>query len=550
MNASQVSSFSNACTSRHSTSFKGGQNFGVHSLQSQQSRIAVSDGTNSLKINQGLGSSVRESFQELNQSANAVTYIAIIIAMMGALMFGIDQGNYGLVQDFHSFYDYWCKPYYLVGGFDCQPGDHGGVAAPGGWVLFKSWGGSLITLGACAGCTTVAPLISSKCGRRPCISVGGIVCFVGCLFASYWAFNSTAIFYIGRFVTGFGAGICCFALPIYSSEVATPSIRGLMGSFFQLFVVVGGVLASIILASLKDWRMGMLLPGIAGAIVSCLVWITPESPRYVMGRRGYEAGRAELQKVRRGDVEQEAQAIRDDLQKEAGNKEVSYRELFQTPGLRLRVFIAMYLAVAQQLTGVNAFLSYTTSVFEAAGIPSEQINALPGYAIYFNLAMLAGCILGLLLIDSPYGGRRSQLLGATCMMGPTLIIAGIAKANAWPSWIPVVMLFLYGPGFQVAWGIIPWVYPSEIFSMAEKDKAVSMATFSCFFVNFIVNMTTEPLLQWCDWATFLIFGCLNVTNFFFVLFFIRETKGVALEMIPRLFSGQQLQPLVSVDNVA
>jgi hypothetical protein len=80
----------------------------------------VGDGTTSLKSNQGLGSSVRESFQELNQSANAVTYIAIIIAMMGALMFGIDQGNYGLVQDFHSFYDYWCKPYYLVGGFDNQ----------------------------------------------------------------------------------------------------------------------------------------------------------------------------------------------------------------------------------------------------------------------------------------------------------------------------------------------------------------------------------------------------------------------------------------------
>jgi sugar phosphate permease len=94
-----------------------------------------------------------------------------------------------------------------------------------------------------------------------------------------------------------------------------------MGSFFQLFVVVGGVLASIILASLKDWRMGMLLPGIAGAIVGCLVWITPESPRYVMGKRGYEAGLAELQKVRRGDVEQEAQAIREDLEKEAGNKE-------------------------------------------------------------------------------------------------------------------------------------------------------------------------------------------------------------------------------------
>lgn len=296
--------------------------------------------------------------------------------------------------------------------------------------------------------------------------------------------------------------------------------------------------------------MGMLLPGIAGAVVGCLVWVTPESPRFVMDKRGYDAGLVELQKVRRGDVEQEALAMKDELEVEAGAGQVSYSELFTTPGLRLRVFIAIYLAFAQQLTGVNAFLSYTTSIFEAAGIPADQINALPGYAIYFNLAMLAGCIFGLLIIDSSYGGRRSQLLAATCLMGPTLIIAGVAKAYAWPGWIPVLMLFLYGPGFQVAWGIIPWVYPSEIFSMAEKDRACSLATFSSFFVNFIVNMTTEPLLQWSDSGTFLLFGGLNVSNFFFVLFFIKETKGVPLEMIPALFAGKGREPLVSAEHAS
>merc|ERR1711879_658271 len=84
--------------------------------------------------------------------------------------------------------------------------------------------------------------------------------------------------------------------------------------------------------------------------------------------------------------------------------------------------------------------------------------------------------------------------------------------------------------------------------MAEKDKACSLATFSSFFVNFIINMTTEPLLQWSDWGTFLIYGVLNVSNFFFVLIFIKETKGVPLEAIPALFSGQQRQPLVSAES--
>merc|ERR1712125_104001 len=100
--------------------------------------------------------------------------------------------------------------------------------------------------------------------------------------------------------------------------------------------------------------------------------------------------------------------------------------------------------------------------------------------------MLLGCVVGLLLIDSPYGGRRSQLLGATTIMGPPLIIAGIARL-AGNGLIPVIMLFFYGPGFQLAWGLVPWIYPAEIFAMNEKDRAVSLATFFVFLINFVIN---------------------------------------------------------------
>merc|ERR1712137_392924 len=111
-------------------------------------------------------------------------------------------------------------------------------------------------------------------------------------------------------------------------------------------------------------------------------------------------------------------------EEEARQGEVGYKELFSNRNSFRRVFAACYLQVAQQLTGVNAFLSYTTTIFEGAGVPKD---AIPEYAIYFNLLMLVGCIIGLLLIDSAYGGRRIQLLGATVIMGPPLLISGISK---------------------------------------------------------------------------------------------------------------------------
>jgi hypothetical protein len=304
MNAHQTASFSKAAlrVSPSSQSLRGvdstmdlaGRARAASTFMSQSGRSAFN---------------LASSFRQVREEANCRTYVAIIVAMMGALMFGIDQGNYGLAAEFPSFYDFWCKTHFMIGDFPCKPGKHEGITTPKEWLAFKAWGGSLITLGAAAGCAGLGPLISSNCGRRLCVSMGGIVCFIGCLFASYLTFNSVGIYYMGRFTTGFGAGICCFALPLYSSEIATPAIRGLMGSLFQLMVVVGGVFASVMLSLITDWRLGMLLPGLAGAIVSVAIWFTPESPRFVMDKRGYETGVATLQKIRKGDVTREAQAM-------------------------------------------------------------------------------------------------------------------------------------------------------------------------------------------------------------------------------------------------
>ena len=46
--------------------------------------------------------------------------------------------------------------------------------------------------------------------------------------------------------------------------------------------------------------------------------------------------------------------------------------------------------------------------------------------------MIFGCVAGLLLIDSKYGGRRSQLLLGTLMMGPPLVVAAVALKFDWP----------------------------------------------------------------------------------------------------------------------
>lgn len=444
-------------------------------------------------------------------------------------MFGFDQSNFGNVQGFTDFKHHWCE----LGGYGdaetCGPD----AEQNGPWQQnFVRWGGSLITFGAALGGLLLGPIVASHFGRRPCISSGGLTCLLGCLLSSYLSVGSVACFMIGRFLTGFGIGVCCYALPIYSSEIATTSVRGTMGSLFQVFGVLGNFTASLITMAFQDWKFGMLLPGIAGALVALAIWFTPESPRYVMSRKGLKEGQGVLQKVRVGDVGDEAKAIHDEIMLEGSIGQVPFASLFTEPGLRKRVFVACWLQISQQLTGVNAFLFYAVTFFNDLGV-SNPFVANTG----FQAVMLFGVVLGTWLMDSTWGGRRIQLLGATFLMGPALLIGGFAMAYDWPGVVALIMVLVYAFGFQAAWGAIPWVYPSEIFSMAEKERAISLSVFFQYGANAVIAVVTPTLLQWSTAGTLFLFAALNIINIAFVLTFIKETKGVPLEQIPALFGS-------------
>jgi len=378
----------------------------------------------------------------------------------------------------------------------------------------------------------LAPVLCNKAGRKPTIAIGGGICFLGCLLASYLSFQTVWIFYVGRILTGFGVGVACMVLPLYNAECSTPTIRGTTGSLFQFNVALGGLTATLFTFFVKDWALGMFLPGIAGAILMVTTPFLPESPRYSMGKKmDFEHGKAELRKIRRGKVDVEAEEIWAEIQAERDTPAMGLKDLCGARNTRKRVIIACMLVMCQQLTGVNAFLSYAGTIFGKAGMKDPiMVNTI------FNAWMILFCVFGLMTIDSKVGGRRCQLLVATSIMGPPLMVAATALALHWPSWLTVVCVCIYGGGFQFAWGMVPWIYPSEIFSMAEKESAVSLAVFINYMFNALIVYITPILMTWSTPGTFYIFGGLNVFCGLFVFIWIKETKGIPLEMIPALFT--------------
>lgn len=467
-------------------------------------------------------------------------------------MFGLDQGNFGNVQGFKDFTDDWClnkygNPSECAVGDDvpkadpakCTHSDDGKCGATENHHFqndFVRWGNCLITFGAAAGALLLGPILAERLGRRLCISAGAAITFVSCLFASYLCFMSITVFMIARFTTGFGVGVCTFALPMYNAELATPDIRGRTGSMFQFFVVLGVAIAVFMTTGLENWKFGILLPGMGGAIVMVAIWTCPESPRYLMQTKSFEAGLAELKKIRvEGDVTEEANSMWHSLQEEKEAGQMPWVEMATNRSVRTRVIIAVCIMVFQQFTGINFFVQYANTIFTKLGVE----NALTTNCI-INAFFLVGICAGIFLIDydGKLGGRRTAFVVSSLMCGIPMIVAAVGVAADWPGAIIISAVGIYSFGFQVAWGPVAWVYVSEIFLMRERDRANGLAVGLEYAANAVILFITPLMQEWSIVGSFIVFAVLNL---FFAVFcsFLPETKGVTLEEIPGMFTRTQ-----------
>lgn len=92
---------------------------------------------------------------------------------------------------------------------------------------------------------------------------------------------------------------------------------------------------------------------------------------------------------------------------------------------------------------------------------------------------------------------------------------------------------------QIANQITSWVYPSEILPLRLRQRGSSLSTSSNWIFNYMVVQITPIAIDNIGWRTYIIFAVLNATWVPIIYLFFPETKGLELEDVDRLFSGDQ-----------
>jgi len=392
-------------------------------------------------------------------------------------------------------------------------------------------------------------------------------CLVFCLGVGLQLDTKWATFIVGRVIAGFGVGLVSCLVPMYQSECAPKSIRGLIVGLYQLAITIGALLAAIVLNSTKDinshrsWRTPIAVQFAWAAILSGGMAVLPESPRYLLLKDRQADARKSLGRLMTlpsdsPEVEAEAIEISTALAVEKQAEATSYLDCFKNNESRngLRTWTGIFMQGWQQLTGINFIFYYGTTFFQQAGIRNPFIITI--IADVVNTVMT---IFGVQLIDR-VGRRKLLLIGAAGMCISEFIVAIVGVTAGHPTVTPsgvevnlaaqrVLIAFtcIYIAFFATSWGPVIWVLTGELFPLGIRAKSMSLAVASNWLWNFgigyatpyLVNPTTTGIngVKAADLGVkvFFIWGSTCIGCFIFTYFFIPETKGLSLEQIDLLY---------------
>ena len=446
------------------------------------------------------------------------------------------------------------------------------------------------------GGTAVAGFFSDRFGRKK-VLIATAVLFAATALVSALTIHFS-VFVGARVLGGVAVGGAILIAPVYIAEIAPAKWRGSLVSLNQLMIVLGisaSFFSNYFLVNVgeNNWRWMLGMDAIPATLYFFLLFVVPESPRWLF-RQGCEQPAREILLKVRGDenLEDELNSIRTSFQEK--KPQVGVKALLSRR-MSLVLFIALTIAFFQQITGINAIFYYLPTIFTQAG---GGIHAAFWQAVLVGLVNLGMTFVAILFVDRL--GRKPLLaIGATGMAISLLACSWAFHASNYQLTeksfailqdnkvsadlindlknsdkavfateeefitdleaqfgadrlkpyhdalvtaglhihASVVLFAIIGfvASFAISLGPVMWVLLSEIFPNQYRGVAISIAG----FWNATVSASVTFIFPWelshfGPAGTFLGYGLMAAAALLFILWFIPETKGKSLEELEHL----------------
>jgi len=371
---------------------------------------------------------------------------------------------------------------------------------------------------------------ADRFGRKATLLWIGILYFVGAV-GSGLATN-VSLFITARVIGGLGIGISTVVAPLYISEIAPPKYRGRLAGMFQFNIVFGILIAFVsnaLLAGIGEnaWRWMLGVAAFPSLLYALFCFGLPESPRWLLGRKGDRAGGLEvLQRIQPDASTAKIEAEADEIMAASSEKASSSR--FWTRRLRKPILLAILIAFFNQLSGINAILYFAPRIFELTGLGAKAALL---QSIGIGLINLIFTFVGLWLIDRL--GRRTLLfIGSFGYIGSLGLVAWAFFTEHF-SIVPIC-IFAFISAHAIGQGAVIWVFISEIFPNRHRAEGQALGSFTHWiFAALLTTFFPKMVSAFPPGYVFSFFAGMMVLQLIWVKTMVPETKAVPLEQIQK-----------------
>ena len=399
-------------------------------------------------------------------------------------------------------------------------------------------------LGATVAIATVGTIVGALVGGRSADYFGRrkLLFFIGILYVLGALGTALApshlVLMIFRFIGGIGVGLSSVCAPIYTAEIAPARVRGRLVGLVQFNIVLGilvAYLSNYIVAQIVHdpqiawrWMLGvMVVPSVLFLVFLVAV---PETPRWLMAK-GHEEKAIAISRRLCNTVEEsdeQIQEIRDQLA--AAGSQATLSQFFTRRYFKV-IALAFFIAMFNQLSGINAILYYAPEVMKQAGADD---NAALLMSVGVGLMNLVATMAALTVIDRI--GRRSLMIvgsiGYLVSMGFLTAVMFMFQGhfNSTSSTLVLIGLLVFIAAHAFGQGSVIWVFISEIFPTRVRGLGQSLGSLTHWVFAAITTYAFPPIIgAWGGGWAFSIFLVCMFGQLVWVLTKMPETKGIPLE---------------------
>ncbi|KAI1486003.1 sugar transporter-domain-containing protein [Biscogniauxia mediterranea] len=407
----------------------------------------------------------------------------------------------------------------------------------------------LVNSGPYIGCAVLGCWLSDPLndwiGRRGVIFVSAHFCLwpvIGSAFCETWGQQLAC-----RLLMGIGMGVKASTVPIYAAENAPTSVRGALVMSWQMWTAFGIFLGTAVNLAVfhheHNWRLMLGAPFIPAVPLLVLIYLCPESPRWLMKKNRYADAWKSLVLLRNNRI----QVARDiyyihaqlSIEMELMNKSnylTRFAQLFTIPRVRRANVAAFVVMIAQQMCGINIIAFYSSSVFVGSGYTQFQAMLC---SFGFGLVNWLFAFPAFWTIDT--FGRRPLLLFTFPQMMWTLLAAGLCTllpdGSTEKTALIALFVFLFAAFYSPGEGPVPFTYSAEVYPLSHREVGMGFAVATCLGWAAVLSITFPFILHRLGTlGAFCLYAGFNAAAFVMIFFLVPETKQRTLEELDYVFA--------------